>query len=57
MTRVTTGRRVTIPKALAERYGIRPGETVEWVPDGDGIRLEFVRRRKPLKAEARLKTL
>lgn len=55
MSRVTRTLRVTIPKALAERYGIRPGEEVEWIPDGDGIRLELVGRRKPLDVEARLK--
>jgi bifunctional DNA-binding transcriptional regulator/antitoxin component of YhaV-PrlF toxin-antitoxin module len=30
---------VTIPKALADRYGIEPGQEVEWLPAGDAIRV------------------
>ncbi|MBI4537952.1 MAG: AbrB/MazE/SpoVT family DNA-binding domain-containing protein [Gemmatimonadetes bacterium] len=39
MSKVTSKLQVTIPKAIAERYGIRPGAEVEWVPAGDAIRL------------------
>jgi AbrB family looped-hinge helix DNA binding protein len=30
---------VTIPKAVAELYGIEPGDEVEFVPAGDTIRV------------------
>jgi AbrB family looped-hinge helix DNA binding protein len=39
MSKVTSKLQVTIPKALAERYGIRPGDDVDWVPAGDAIRV------------------
>jgi bifunctional DNA-binding transcriptional regulator/antitoxin component of YhaV-PrlF toxin-antitoxin module len=30
---------VTVPKAIAEQYGIRPGDEIEWVPAGETIRV------------------
>ncbi len=39
MARVTTKLQVTIPKAIADRYGIRPGDDLEWVAAGDAIRV------------------
>jgi AbrB family looped-hinge helix DNA binding protein len=39
MARVTSKLQVTIPKAVADRYGIRPGDEIEWVPAGEGIRV------------------
>jgi AbrB family looped-hinge helix DNA binding protein len=39
MSRVTKKLQVTIPKAIAREYGIRPGEDIEWIPAGDGIRV------------------
>lgn len=39
MSKVTSKLQLTVPKAIAERYGIRPGDTVEWVPAGDAIRV------------------
>jgi AbrB family looped-hinge helix DNA binding protein len=39
MARVTSKLQVTIPKAIAERYGIKPGEEIEWLPAGDAIRV------------------
>lgn len=37
MSKVTSKLQVTIPKALAEKYGIRPGTELEWVAAGDSI--------------------
>jgi AbrB family looped-hinge helix DNA binding protein len=37
--KVTSKLQVTVPKAIADRYGIRPGDEIEWVPAGDGIRV------------------
>jgi len=36
---VTSKLQVTIPKALAERYHIEPGQDIEWLPSGDAIRV------------------
>ena len=39
MAKVTSKRQVTVPKALADRYGIEPGAELEWQPAGDVIRV------------------
>ena len=39
MAKVTSKLQVTVPKAIADQYGIRPGDEIEWVPAGDGIRV------------------
>lgn len=55
MSKVTSKLQVTLPKAIADRFGIRPGDEIEWKAAGDGIRVEPVRNRQPLSVEARLK--
>lgn len=42
---MTSKLQLTVPKAIADQYGIRPGDELEWIPAGDGIRVELVRRR------------
>lgn len=39
MSKVTSKLQVTIPKAIADRFGIAPGDEIEWVVTGDGIRV------------------
>ena len=39
MAKVTSKLQVTLPKALAQRYRIRPGDEIEWVEAGDAIRV------------------
>ncbi len=39
MAKVTSKLQVTVPKAIADRYGIRPGDEIEWVAAGDTIRV------------------
>lgn len=39
MARITSKLQVTVPKAIAQRYGIRPGDEVEFLPAGDAIRV------------------
>jgi AbrB family looped-hinge helix DNA binding protein len=39
MSKVTSKRQVTIPKAVATRYGIGPGDEIRWIPAGDEIRV------------------
>lgn len=46
---MTSKLQLTVPKAIADKYGIRPGDELEWSPAGDGIR---VRLRKGQKTEA-----
>jgi len=44
MAKVTSKLQVTVPKALAERFGIAPGDEIEWEPAGDVIRVVPARR-------------
>jgi bifunctional DNA-binding transcriptional regulator/antitoxin component of YhaV-PrlF toxin-antitoxin module len=39
MAKVTSKFQVTAPKTIADRYSIRPGDDIEWVPAGDVIRV------------------
>jgi AbrB family looped-hinge helix DNA binding protein len=39
MAKVTSKLQVTIPKVLAKRFGIQPGDAIEWAAAGDAIRL------------------
>jgi|SRR5271165_1986283 len=45
MPRVTSKLQLTVPKKIADQYGIRPGDDLEWVPAGESIRVELVRRK------------
>jgi len=47
MAKVTSKLQVTVPKAIAEQYGIRPGDEIDWVPAGDSIRVVPARRKRP----------
>jgi AbrB family looped-hinge helix DNA binding protein len=57
MAKVTSKLQVTIPKAIATRHGIEPGDDVEWADAGDAIRLEPVEKRslRRVTVEDRLK--
>lgn len=44
MAKVTSKLQVTIPKSLADQYGIRPGDELDWVPAGEAIRVAPARR-------------
>jgi AbrB family looped-hinge helix DNA binding protein len=39
VSKATSKLRLTIPKALADRLRIRPGDEVDWLEAGDGLRL------------------
>ncbi len=39
MAKVTSKLQVTIPKRIADRYGIRPGDEIDWLEAGDAIRV------------------
>ena len=56
MSTVTSELTVTIPKAIAERYGIVPGDEVEFVPEGPSIRLvPAAAAERPLDVAERLR--
>jgi|SRR5215467_13463709 len=44
MSKVTSKLQLTVPKAIADEYGIRPGDELQWVPAGDSIRVIPVRK-------------
>jgi AbrB family looped-hinge helix DNA binding protein len=39
MSKVTSKRQVTLPKELADEYGIEPGDEIRWERAGDAIRV------------------
>lgn len=55
MAKVTSKLQVTVPKAVADRVGIRPGDDLEWIVDGDAVRVRCGRDRGPLLVADRLK--
>ena len=56
MAKVTSKFQVTVPKAIADRYGIRPGDEIDWKPAGDVIRVvPSSRREQPEDREFRLR--
>jgi AbrB family looped-hinge helix DNA binding protein len=58
MSKVTSKLQLTVPKKIAAEYGIRPGDELEWIPAGESIRVELVRRKvkagQELTAEERV---
>lgn len=53
MSRVTSKLQVTIPKRIAEQYGIEPGTEVVFEPAGDVIRLRPERGERERKETER----
>src|SRR5579875_437897 len=60
MAKVTSKLQLTVPKAIADQYGIRPGDELEWVAAADTIRVvsaNFARRlqqARPVEERLRL---
>src|SRR5215472_9563832 len=46
MSKVTTKLQLTVPKAIADQYGIRPGDELQWSPAGESIRIDLGHRIK-----------
>jgi len=55
MAKVTSKYQVSIPKALADQLGVRPGDEVEWEVAGNEFRVRPAQTKKPLSVEERLK--
>lgn len=51
MAKVTSKYQVTVPKLIAEQYGIHPGDDIQWIPAGETIRV--LPPGKPILAENR----
>ena len=47
MAKVTSKYQVTVPKAIADQYNIRPGDDINWTPAGDVIRVTPRDRQQP----------
>jgi bifunctional DNA-binding transcriptional regulator/antitoxin component of YhaV-PrlF toxin-antitoxin module len=45
MGRVTSKLQVTVPKDIADRYAIRPGDSIEWTAAADSMRVVKVQTR------------
>jgi AbrB family looped-hinge helix DNA binding protein len=39
MGKVTSKLQVTVPKAIADQFKIRPGDELDWIPAADAIRV------------------
>jgi bifunctional DNA-binding transcriptional regulator/antitoxin component of YhaV-PrlF toxin-antitoxin module len=39
VAKVTSKYQVTVPRRIADAYGIRPGDDIDWVPAGEVIRV------------------
>lgn len=56
MAKVTSKYQVTVPRAIADQYGIRPGDEIDWTPAGDVIRvIPSGKRVEPGDRESRLR--
>jgi len=56
VAKVTSKLQVSVPKVLAEQYGIRPGDEIEWQAAGDAIRIVLAGLRPaPLSTAERLR--
>jgi antitoxin component of MazEF toxin-antitoxin module len=55
MSKVTSALDVKVPEDIVQLYRIKPGDEIEWQPDGDGIRLILSSSEEQLSVEERLK--
>jgi len=49
MAKVTSKLQLTLPKAIAEKYNIHPGDELDWSPAGEAIRVVKRARSKSRK--------
>jgi bifunctional DNA-binding transcriptional regulator/antitoxin component of YhaV-PrlF toxin-antitoxin module len=57
MAKVTSKLQLTVPKAIADQYKIRPGDELDWLPAGEVIRVVKHGKedlREPMSTEQRL---
>ena len=46
MSKVTSKLQVTLPKAIADAHGIRPGDEIEWASAGEVIRVQPIKTKR-----------
>ena len=46
MSKVTSKLQITIPKVIADRFSIAPGDELEWEPGAESIRIVPAKARK-----------
>ena len=56
MAKVTSKLQVTVPKAIADQYGIRPGDDIEWTSAGEAIRVVPMARQRAARGGSSLRT-
>jgi AbrB family looped-hinge helix DNA binding protein len=44
--------RITVPRALRQELGLRPGDYVDWVRENGNVKLKFVKVEPPAVLEA-----
>jgi AbrB family looped-hinge helix DNA binding protein len=49
--KVTSKLQLTVPKAIADQYGIKPGDELQWLPAGEVIRVVPAGRRRKAARE------
>ncbi|MGA3023334.1 MAG: AbrB/MazE/SpoVT family DNA-binding domain-containing protein [Bryobacteraceae bacterium] len=55
MAKVTSKYQVTVPRAIAQLYSIRPGDDIDWIAAGDVIRVvPSTRRATPEDRDSKL---
>jgi antitoxin component of MazEF toxin-antitoxin module len=54
MSKVTNDLELKVPADIATRYGIKPGDEIEWQPEQDGILLVLSSPESRLSVEDRL---
>jgi AbrB family looped-hinge helix DNA binding protein len=55
VAKVTSKLQVTIPRAIADQFGIRPGDEIAWKAAGDAIRIEPAATGRTISVEERLR--
>jgi len=58
MAKVTSKLQLTLPKAIADKYKIRPGDDLEWLPAGEAIRVikrDAAEKSEPVALKERLR--
>ena len=55
MAKVTSKLQITVPKALAQRFGLRPGDEIDWQDGGEAIRVVPAIRQRRSDTETRLR--
>lgn len=53
MSKVTTKYQVSVPKALADQYGIKPGDDLVWEPAGEALRVRLAEPRAAYAVDGR----